>query len=74
MKRFTAIILAFLLTATTVSAAGWPDWAESARAWAEGRGLIQGDENGALRYKMFVTREELAVLLQRAAGADGKNR
>ena len=50
------------------------DWSESARAWAEDRGLIQGDENGALRYKMFVTREELAVLLQRAAEADGKSK
>ena len=47
---------------------------QSARAWAEGRGLIQGDENGALRYKMFVTREELAVLLQRAAEAEGKSK
>ena len=50
------------------------DWSEDARRWAEQTGLIRGDENGNKRYKMFVTREELAVLLQRAAGADGKNR
>ena len=41
------------------------DWSEDARTWAEGRGLIRGDETGNRRYKMFVTREEMAVLLQR---------
>ena len=50
------------------------DWSEGARTWAEGCGLIRGDENGNRRYKMFVTREELAVLLQRAAEADGKSK
>ena len=47
------------------------DWSRDARQWAEQIGLIQGDENGDRRYKMFVTREELAALLQRMAAADG---
>lgn len=47
-------------------------WSSAARKWAEDRGLIQGDENGEKQYKMFVTREELTVLLQRAETLDGK--
>ena len=48
------------------------DWSEAARRWAEERGLIRGDENGNMHYKMFVTREELAALLQQTAEAGGK--
>ena len=47
------------------------DWSEGARQWAEQAGLIRGDENGDKHYKMFVTREELAVLLQRAEESAG---
>lgn len=51
------------------------DWSEDARRWAEQTGLIRGDENGNKRYKMFVTREELAALLQRTEqpAAEGKD-
>ena len=41
------------------------DWSKDARAWAENNGLIQGDEQGNKAYKMFVTREQMAVLLCR---------
>ena len=41
------------------------DWSKDARAWAENSGLIQGDEQGNKAYKMFVTREQMAVLLCR---------
>ena len=48
-------------------------WSASAREWAEAHGIIQGNENGSKQYKMFVTREELAVLLQRIAEMDRKS-
>ncbi len=43
------------------------EWSGEARLWAEANGLIAGDENGEKQYKMFVTREQLAVFLKRAA-------
>ena len=45
-----------------------PDtWSEADRQWAEQAGIIQGDADGRKRYKSFVTREELAATLHRAA-------
>lgn len=41
------------------------DWSEDAREWAEAAGLIKGDENGDKQYKMFVTREQMAVFMKR---------
>lgn len=41
------------------------DWSERGRAWAEEKGLIQGDEAGNKRYQSFVTREELVTILER---------
>ena len=41
------------------------DWSEDAREWAEEEGLIKGDENGNKQYKMFVTREQMAVFMKR---------
>lgn len=38
-------------------------WSEQARAWAEEKGIISGDEQGEKRYQMFCTREELAQIL-----------
>lgn len=40
-------------------------WSAEARAWAEERGLITGDEAGGKQYKSFCTREQMAVLLHR---------
>lgn len=42
-------------------------WSAEARAWAEETGLITGDGTGNKQYRSFVTREQLAVLLQRFA-------
>ncbi len=42
-------------------------WSAGAREWAERTGLITGDETGNRQYRSFVTREQLAVLLQRFA-------
>lgn len=41
------------------------EWSESSRKWAEENDLIVGDENGALQYKMPVTREQLTVFMKR---------
>ena len=43
------------------------EWSEDAREWAEKEGLIKGDENGDKQYKMFVTREQMAVFMKRLA-------
>ena len=42
-------------------------WSAQDRSWAESNGIIQGDAKGRKRYKSFVTREELAATLHRAA-------
>ena len=39
-------------------------WSADDRKWAEENGIIAGDENG-MRYKAFVTREELVAMLRR---------
>jgi len=41
------------------------DWSAEARAWAEKNGLIAGDEAGNKQYRSFLTREQMAVLMQR---------
>ncbi len=40
------------------------DWSAKERGWAEESGVMQGD-GGALRYKSFATREEVAAMLYR---------
>lgn len=40
-------------------------WSAEERAWAEAEGIVKGDENGDKKYKSFVTREQMAVLLYR---------
>ena len=47
-------------------------WSAAARDWAEEKGLFTGDETGKLRYRAFVTREELAVIMQRMAQIQGE--
>lgn len=42
-------------------------WSEGARAWAEELGLLAGDGTGGMQYRAFVTREQLAAVLQRLA-------
>lgn len=36
------------------------DWSNNARNYVEEKGIIQGDEHGWKKYKLFLTREELA--------------
>lgn len=40
-------------------------WSQTARDWAEGIGLITGDENGSKMYNVWVTREQLMQFLYR---------
>ena len=42
-------------------------WSAEGREWAEQAGLIRGDEQGRKRWRSFLTREEYAVTLHRAA-------
>lgn len=43
------------------------DWSKDDRAWAEARGLVKGDENGAKQYQSFVTQEQMCTFLKRFA-------
>lgn len=38
-------------------------WSEDARQWCESTGLIEGDGEGHMMYKKFLTREEIASIL-----------
>lgn len=41
------------------------DWSQEARTWAEGNGIINGNDKGQKMYRSFCTREQLAVILYR---------
>ena len=41
------------------------DWAQDAARWAKERGIFTGDENGNFGWQQPITREALAVVLQR---------
>ena len=41
------------------------DWASSACMWAVGKGILKGDDKADYRWQAPLTRQELAVLLQR---------
>ena len=43
-------------------------WSADARWFCENQGIINGDENGYKKYKAFLTREELAVILYNLFG------
>ena len=66
MKRFAAMFLALLLTVTTVSAAEWPSWAESARTWAEANSV---SEEILAQPDATVTRGMAAQLFYETAGS-----
>lgn len=61
-EQFNAMLETYL---QSLAAQEPSDWSEAARAWAEQNGLIVGDESGKKQYRAFVTREQLAVILQR---------
>ena len=44
------------------------EWSEKARAWAEGNGYINGDENGDKKYKQFATKEEITQVFYNILG------
>ena len=44
------------------------DWSAEARAWAEEKGIIRGDDKGRKKYKSWPTREELIEILYRMMG------
>lgn len=46
-------------------------WSAKAREWAEKEGIFQGDGAGEMHYAEAVTREQLAVVLQRFAARFG---
>ena len=41
-------------------------WSADARAWAESKGIVQGNDAGQKKYRASVTREELVQMLYRA--------
>ena len=41
------------------------NWSKEALAWAQSNGLLNGDENGNLMPRKFLTREEFATVLER---------
>ena len=41
------------------------DWARDATRWAKENGIFAGDENGNFGWQQPITREALAVILQR---------
>ena len=47
------------------------DWAEDACKWAIEKGLFQGGENKSYRWHDSVTREELALILERTSKLSG---
>lgn len=44
------------------------EWSADARAWAEEKGIIQGDDKGRKKYKSWPTREEIVEILFRILG------
>jgi len=38
-------------------------WSETARQWAESRGIVTGDSTGSKRYKTLPTKEEVVQIL-----------
>ena len=49
-----------------VAAKAPSSWSADARAWAESKGIVQGDDQGQKKYRAAVTREELVQMLYRA--------
>ena len=61
-QQFDAMMENYLKRLAQQTPAGW---SAEARAWAEKNGLIAGDEAGNKQYRSFLTREQMAVLMQR---------
>lgn len=41
------------------------DWSKDARAWAEGKGLVQGDDKDRMGYQTLMTKEAVVELMHR---------
>lgn len=61
-EQFDQMMDSYLARRAKLEPAGW---SENARKWAEDNEIMVGDENGEKRYGSFVTREELAVVLNK---------
>jgi hypothetical protein len=44
------------------------DWSQQARDWALANGVFQGDQNGNAMWQDFLTREQLAQVMERQHG------
>ena len=44
---------------------GMQAWSKEARDWAEGSGLIKGDEHGNKQYESYCSREQMVQFLYR---------
>ena len=62
-EQFNTMMNTWIADSASKSAS---DWSADSRAWAEGLGLIAGDQNGNKMYKKFITREEFVTVLYRA--------
>lgn len=47
-------------------------YSAEARAWAEEKGIVQGNARGEKQYKMFCTREQMVTFLKRLEDSRGK--
>lgn len=61
-QQFNAMMETYLRTLAKKEPSAW---SAEARAWAEKNGIFTGDEAGRMQYRSFLTREQMAVLLQR---------
>lgn len=61
-EMFNSMMTEYLKEVVTAAPS---DWSQNARKWAEGNGLIKGDQYGNKQYKKPATREELIQMLYR---------
>lgn len=79
MSRAMAAVVLYRLESEPESAGGYSfsdgiaDWAMEAAGWAAEQKIISGNEDGTFRPDNPVTRQELATMLYRYAGAMGMN-
>lgn len=68
-ERFDAMLEDYLARQAQLSPSSW---SAPARAWAEGQGIIVGDNAGDRHYRSFPTREETVQMLYQLTREDGE--